>query len=344
MASISVIVPVYNAESTVQRCLDSIFAQTLKPHQVIVIDDGSTDSTRNIVCQYGSLVEYAYQINQGPGKSRNTGLEIARGQFIAFLDADDYWLPTFLSKCAIFLKDNPEAVAVTTGQYIKLWGHSDCIRPPVLQNPDCPKEPFIIDNFFSFWADQNHVVTGASLIRRSVIDKAGYQCIDFRMCEDLEYWGYLATFGRWGFIPEVLWVGDPTPVAASQGWMKKHSRRWANLPTLDQWESRILPRLRAADVDGFQRVKIRVAASLVHHNILGGNDKEAKRILMQLGDTGPRSHIMRLLHAGIKGGAAGWFLACKMIRLRERIKSNAISFFHRQLSKNDKAPANADGR
>ena len=344
MASISVIVPVYNAETTVQRCLDSIFAQTLKPHQVIVIDDGSTDSTKNIVCQYGDRVEYVYQVNQGPGKSRNAGLEIARGDFIAFLDADDYWMPTFLSRCAIFLTDNPEAVAVTTGQYIKLWGHSDCIRPPLLQKPDCSKEPFIIDNFFSFWADQNHVVTGASLIRKSIIDKAGYQCIDFRMCEDLEYWGYLATFGKWGFIPEILWIGDPTPAAASQGWLKKHLRRWQNLPTLEQWESRILPRLGADDLNGFQKVKNRVAVSLVHQNILAGNDAEAKCILMQFKEVSPKSHILRLLHAGVKGGTMGWFLVCKMIRLRERMKSNAISFSHRRLSKNGKAPETVAGR
>ncbi|ABC76304.1 glycosyltransferase family 2 protein [Syntrophus aciditrophicus] len=333
MDLVSIIIPAYNAEATLKRCLDSVFFQTYREHQVIVINDGSTDNTRGIASEYKDAIEYIEQDNQGPGRSRNVGLGRAKGSFIAFLDADDYWLPAFLSKCLIFMKENHDAAAVTTGQYIKLWGHSDIIRPPILNEPSCRKVPFIIDNFFSFWAAQNHVVTGASLIRRNVIERAGYQRTDFRVCEDLEYWGYLATFGKWGFIPEVLWIGDPTPAVASQGWLKKHLRRWANLPTLDQWEKRILPRLSTEDLPGFHRVKGRVAASLVHQNILAGNDREAKRILNQLGNNVPESRIMKLLQTGIKGGAVGWYLVCQMIRLRERLKSNAVAISSRHISR-----------
>jgi hypothetical protein len=161
------------------------------------------------------------------------------------------------------------------------------------------------------------------------------------MCEDLEYWGDLATFGKWGFIPEALWVGDPMPAAAYQGWLKRYSLRWQNLPTPEQWESRIVPRLRPDDMDGFDRVKRRIAAILVHHNILGGHNEEAKRILIQFGDTAPRSHIIRLLQAGIKGVSVGWSLAFKMIRLLEWLKSNAISFSNLRFSKNSQAPAKA---
>jgi hypothetical protein len=344
MNSVSVIIPAYNAAVCLKRCLGSVFGQEYPTKQVIVVNDGSTDNTKKIAEGYANRIEYYEQENQGPGLSRNTGLRAARGDYVAFLDADDYWRPGFLTKCVSFLEKHPDAVAVSVGQLHNLWGHGESIRPPLLQNSDCPKEPFIIDNFFSFWAEHNHVVTGSNLIRRSVIEKAGYQCTHFRACEDLEYWGYLATFGKWGFIPEILWVGDPTPAAASQGWLKKHSQRWQNLPTLEQWESRILPRLSADDLNGFQKVKSRVAASLVHQNILAGNDEEAKCILMQFKEASPKSHILRLLHAGVKGGAVGWFLVCKMIRLRERMKSNAISFSHRRLSKNCKAPETVAGR
>lgn len=336
MNSVTVIIPAYNAEVCFQRCLESVFTQEHPPEQVVVVNDGSTDDTKKIADGYANRIEYYEHENQGPGASRNEGLKVARGDYVAFLDADDYWLPGFLSRCVSFLEKHPDAVAVSVGQLHNLWGHGEVIAPPLLQNPDCPKIPFIIDNFFSFWANQNHVVTGASLIRRSVIDKAGYQCTDFRVCEDLEYWGYLATFGKWGFIPEVLWVGDPTPAAASQGWLKKHLWRWQNLPTPEQWESRILPRLSPDDMDGFERVKRSVAANLVHQNILAGNDEDAKRMLMQFGDSDPRSHIMKLLQAGINGGAVGWLLVCKMIRLREWLKSSAIFFSHRRLSKSSK--------
>jgi len=341
MNSVTVIIPAYNAEVCLQRCLESVFAQEHPPYQVIVVNDGSTDDTRKIADVYGNRIEYYERGNQGPGASRNEGLKVARGDYVAFLDADDYWLPGFLSKCVHFLEKHPDAIAVSVGQSHNLWGHGEAVRPLLIQKRDCSKTPFIIDNFFSFWAEHNHVVTGASLIRRSVIQKAGYQRTDFRMCEDLEYWGYLATYGKWGFIPEVLWVGDPTPAAASQGWMNKHTRRWQNLPSIEQWESRMLPRLTPQDMDGFQRVKNRVAASLVHQNVLVGNVEEAKRILIRLEDNAPRSHIMKLLQAGIKGGAIGWFLACKMIRLREKLKSSAISFCNLRFSRNSKTPAKA---
>ena len=334
MNSVTVIIPAYNAEVCLARCLESVFAQRRPPEQVIVVNDGSTDNTKKVADGYANRIEYFEQANQGPGASRNEGLKAARCEYVAFLDADDCWLPGFLSGCVGFLDRHPEAVAVSTGQMHKLWGHGDVIRPQLLQSPDCPKDPFTIDNFYSFWAEHNHVVTGACLIRRSVIEKAGFQRTDFRVCEDLEYWGYLATFGKWGFIPEVLWVGDPMPAAAAQGWLKRYAPRWQNLPTLEQWESRILPRLRPDDVEGFQRVKSRVAAILVHHNILGGNDGEAKHILVELGDAAPRTHIMRLLRAGLKGGTAGWFLACTMVRLRERLKSRAIAVSSRWSSKN----------
>ena len=333
MNSVTVIIPAYNAEVCLARCLDSVFCQEHPPEQVVVVNDGSTDDTRTITASYADRIEYFEHDNQGPGASRNQGLRVARGDFVAFLDADDYWRPGFLSQCISFLENHPDAVAVSTGQIHKLWGHPDTVRPSLLLQTGCPETPFLIDNFFSFWADQNHVVTGSCLIRQKTIREAGFQRTDFRACEDLEYWGYLATFGKWGFMPEVLWIGDPTPAAASQGWLKKHSRRWANLPTLDQWEKRILPRLSAEDLPGFQRVKGRVAASLVHQNILAGKDREAKRILRQLGNNVPESRIMKLLQTGIKGGTVGWYLVCQMIRLRERLKSNAVAISSRHISR-----------
>lgn len=322
--SVTVIIPAHNAEVCLRRCLESVFGQEYLPEQVIVVNDGSTDGTGQIAARYANRIEYHEQDNLGPGAARNVGLQAAWGKYFAFLDADDYWLPGFLSKCVQFLEEHDDTVAVSVGQSHNLWGHGEVVRPLLLQDPSCPKGPFVIDNFFSFWAEHNHVVTGSCVMRRCVIEKAGGQREDFRVCEDLEYWGLLATFGKWGFIPEVFWVGDPTPAAASQGWMKKHTLRWQNLPNLDQWECRILPRLRPDDMAGFLRMRGRVAANLVHQNVLAGNDAVAKRILTKSGFADPGGQILRLLQSGIRGGAVGWYLACSAIRLRERLKSKAI--------------------
>ncbi|MGD0233448.1 MAG: glycosyltransferase family A protein [Syntrophorhabdales bacterium] len=323
-SSVTVIVPVYNAAFTLARCLDSVFNQSLIPNQVILINDGSTDDSRNVAESYKDRIEYIEQTNQGPGAARNAGLKAAKGGYVAFLDADDYWLPEFLTRCVQFLDRHSEVVAVTTGQSIKLWGHPAVVRPKLLEEFDCPTEPFVIDNFFLFWAHYDHVVTGASLLRRKVIEKAGYQRTDFRVCEDLEYWGYLATYGPWGFIPKVLWVSDPTRADASQGWMKKHKKRWENLPSVEDWESRIRPRLRHENVEGFEIVKSRVAASLVHQNILAGNLQNARAIFRTLKGRQRQNLIIRLLDIGNMAGSFGWFAMCKLIQCRERVKAIGI--------------------
>lgn len=95
--TVSIIIPLYNKESYVQRALDSVEYQTFKDYEVIVINDGSTDNGPEIVKRHKNLPVRMYnQSNKGPGAARNKGVKESRGKYIAFLDADDEWLPTFL--------------------------------------------------------------------------------------------------------------------------------------------------------------------------------------------------------------------------------------------------------
>jgi glycosyltransferase involved in cell wall biosynthesis len=88
---ISCIVPVYNGELYLREAIDSILAQTYRPLEVIVIDDGSTDGTADVAASYGDRLRYESQPNSGPAAARNRGIGLARGAFIAFQDADDVW-------------------------------------------------------------------------------------------------------------------------------------------------------------------------------------------------------------------------------------------------------------
>ena len=101
----SVIIPAYNAATSLQQSIDSALHQTLLPLEIIVINDGSTDETAMVTKKYGNNIIYLEQANAGQGAARNAGLSVARGELIAFLDADDYWMPTFLEKCTAFLQD-----------------------------------------------------------------------------------------------------------------------------------------------------------------------------------------------------------------------------------------------
>jgi len=95
---VSVIIPTYNRADTIRVAIDSVRAQTYKNIQLIVVDDGSRDHTRELLANSPDI-EYVYQDNQGQAAARNTGLAMAKGELIASLDSDDYWSSVFLEKC-----------------------------------------------------------------------------------------------------------------------------------------------------------------------------------------------------------------------------------------------------
>jgi glycosyltransferase involved in cell wall biosynthesis len=95
---ISCIVPVFNGERYLGEALDSILAQTYRPIEIIVVDDGSTDGTGELVARYGDRIRYFRQNNEGAPTARNAGLSAARGAFVAFLDSDDLWHPDKLER------------------------------------------------------------------------------------------------------------------------------------------------------------------------------------------------------------------------------------------------------
>lgn len=105
----SVIIPTYNRASLLKEALDSVFSQTFSDYEVIVVDDGSTDETLEILKSYGDKIQALTQKNSGPGAARNLGAEIAKGEYLAFLDSDDVWLPWALetASSAIIESDFP---------------------------------------------------------------------------------------------------------------------------------------------------------------------------------------------------------------------------------------------
>lgn len=117
--TVSVVIPLYNKEKYIERALSSVLSQTYPPSEIIVVDDGSTDEGPERVLKFNdSRITLIRQENKGPGAARNAGLALARGKYIAFLDADDEWLPNFLYKGISFLENVNHGVAVVwTGYY-----------------------------------------------------------------------------------------------------------------------------------------------------------------------------------------------------------------------------------
>jgi glycosyltransferase involved in cell wall biosynthesis len=113
---VSVVIPVYNAEDFIGEALDSVFAQDYEPFEVIAVDDGSSDGSAAVVESYPD-VRFFRQENRGASAARNVGIEAARGEFVAFVDADDIVPPNKLSLQVGFLLEHPEVVCVLGRQH-----------------------------------------------------------------------------------------------------------------------------------------------------------------------------------------------------------------------------------
>lgn len=108
MPKFSIIIPVYNVEKYLKKCLDSVFNQTYKDYEVIVVNDGTKDNSMDIVKDYN--VKVINQKNQGLSAARNAGVKVATGDYLIFLDSDDYWEKNILKELSKSLKNNPDLV------------------------------------------------------------------------------------------------------------------------------------------------------------------------------------------------------------------------------------------
>ena len=314
---VSVVVPAFNAERGLRRCLDSVLAQTYPRREVILVDDGSTDGTAAIAREYTGRLRVITQPNRGECAARNAGLSIAEGEYLSFLDHDDYWDPAFLDTCIRFLDRHSDAAAVSTAS-----DHRSALSARVHRMPSrLPAEDGegngrVLGSFFTFWADHDHVCAGSVVLRGSLFDAAGGQREDLVLSGDLEYWGYLATFGRWGFIPRVLLHVDGTQ-SEGPGLYEKFHRRYQMCASVAEWEARIAPRISHADRKGFERVRGRVATWYVFAKVFVGRDREAFDEARAY-----RAHLHgkygMLWRAGLTVGTIPWMLMARLLRVRVR--------------------------
>ena len=315
---VSIIIPVYNGSLLIERCLNSVFNQKGDfDLELIVVDDGSTDNTLELVENYGEAVVIIKQKNQGPAAARNKGIERATGKYLAFLDADDYWLPTFLKETVTFSELNNTTVAVSVGQIHKILGKKDTMSPKILETqPVKFKEALVLKIFYAFWAEHNHVCTGSVLIRTKIAKQTGGQRTDLRITEDLEYWAYLATFGNWGFIPKVLFVSDGGLVTKEQGWLEKNKKRWASAPSLHTWESRILKRVPKNQLTSFNLAKAPIVRNLSYAMMLSNRTEEARKNIIENKNTLGSDKLSMLMKFS-SYTKLSWFFLCELVKKKE---------------------------
>jgi len=180
---VSIIIPTYNREKFLTRALNSILIQTFKNFELIVIDDASTDNTEKVLKNFQKkdkrIKYFRNSQNKGPSESRNIGIRMAKGKYIAFLDSDDEWLPQKLEKQLKFI-ENKNAKVVTCWAYVndKIRKKKYLCKVPYYKNPI----PKILK--------ENYILSSPSsvILERKVIDKVGFFDSLIRYAEDWDYW------------------------------------------------------------------------------------------------------------------------------------------------------------
>lgn len=319
---ISILIPVYNGALLITRCLDSVLTQ--KGHhdlEIICIDDGSTDNSVEIIKKYPYPIKLIQQSNQGPASARNKGLEVAAGKYLAFLDADDYWAPDFLMETVSFLEKFSEAIAVSVGQKHITPGNSGRIVPAVLESEGHAfREPIVLEDFFSFWAEHFHICTGSILMKTKIIKNTGGQRTELRITEDLEFWARLATLGPIGFIPKVLFISDGGRVTKKIGWLEKNRKRWASAPTVEQWEEQIILTLDEKDKKSFSKARGRIAKNLCYSMLMSNRTQLARKECIKYREDFPNDKVARGLKIGSRNRLF-WFIVVKIIYSREYLRN-----------------------
>lgn len=197
--AVSVIVPAYDAEKYLAAALDSIRAQTLSTWQAIVVDDGSTDGSAAVLERYrgDSRIEIIRQEHSGPAAARNRGLARCAAEYVAFLDADDLWVPTYLEEMLHELRANPAAVAAFTGwQYVDRTGQP--MPQAIIPSPSSGRQ--LRDDLL--W--RNPLVSSGVVVRRRALDACGGFDTEFTQAQDWDMWLRLLAVGPFIAVPKRL--------------------------------------------------------------------------------------------------------------------------------------------
>lgn len=180
MVKVSVIIPNYNRAPIVGDTIENMLRQSLPPHEIIVVDDGSTDNSVDVIRRFGDRVQLISQANKGPGAARNAGLKIAAGQFIQLMDSDDLASLNKLEiQANILIEQNAD---IAYGPWAKVWIKPNklCLQDVVVQQRPLPQRRTPLEWFLTGWS----MVFQQCLIRRSLLERVGGYREDIRLFED----------------------------------------------------------------------------------------------------------------------------------------------------------------
>ncbi|MFZ5451113.1 MAG: glycosyltransferase family 2 protein [Thermodesulfobacteriota bacterium] len=226
MPRVSVIIPTYNRAALVQEAVASVLAQTYRDFELLVVDDGSTDGTREVLAAFGREITVLSRPSRGGvSPARNAGIAAAQGEWLAFLDSDDLWLPEKLARQMAFMEANP--------QYLLSQTEETWVRRGVKVNP--PRTHRKEGGRILLRSLERCLVSpSAVMLHRQLLKDHGGFDEDLPAAEDYDLWLRLAWRYEVGLLPEPL-------IIKRGGHADQLSRQWG----LDRWRIRALQKLLA---------------------------------------------------------------------------------------------------
>jgi glycosyltransferase involved in cell wall biosynthesis len=256
VARVSIVIAVYNGAGTIARAVESALAQRFEGgFEVIAVDDGSTDATAEILAQYSGRIIASRRENSGPAAARNAGVRMARGEYLAFLDADDAFMPDKLAATTAALDAAPEAVlAFHDAAVMDAAGASitdSYVAPPMTHAPS------MAEMLSRWWP----IVPSTAVLRRKTFDECGGFAEEFRAAayEDPYLWILARERGEFVYIPRKLAVYTTAPPLAR---MEKYLR------AQDIFVRRIRERYGAAAAELIRGTRHGYAAALGHEGLM----------------------------------------------------------------------------
>lgn len=200
---ISIIIPLYNKEDSIATALRGVLAQSYQDFEVVVVDDGSTDGGAAVVEQFDDpRIRLIRQANGGVSAARNRGIAEARGEHVAFLDADDEWMPEFLEEIAALIAAYPESKARATNY---IFNSNGVKSPTLLRKIPFTEERGVMTNYFEVASCSHPPVCSICVcIDRDLLQEIGGFPVGIKSGEDLLTWARIAVRTQWAYSMKPL--------------------------------------------------------------------------------------------------------------------------------------------
>jgi glycosyltransferase involved in cell wall biosynthesis len=265
MPKVSTIVAVYNGDATIDRALASIFVQTLADNEIVVVNDGSTDNTAAVLAGYGERIRVVTQPNRGVAAARNAGAHASAGEYLAFLDDDDEWLPEKLSRSVRLLDEDPQcAMAYTRAIKIDRQGRQVGTMDAQASFAESPTMKEMLERPWN-------VIPSQMLVRHTFYERCGGFDERLKRCEDLLFLLCVREFGHFRRVDEALVRKLVVPM---------YPKMLRRDPYCDLLIALVRDRFgSSADgfIKGFKRSRVRIMKEMARVLLKEGKRAEARR-------------------------------------------------------------------